>query len=81
MICTRMSCAIDWPFSMICLGFKKCLDGKGMYEKYCVMVRLLNNGHFGPDISIKKLQGHQFCVAQVVPWYFDSSQVKAVTDQ
>ena len=28
------------PFSMICLGFKKCLDGKGMYEKYCVMFRL-----------------------------------------
>ena len=63
------------PFCTIRLGFKKCLDGKGMYEKYCVMVRLTMG------ISIKKLQGHQFCVAQVVPWYFDRSQVRAVTFQ
>ena len=70
MICTRISRVIDWPFSMICLGFKKCLDGKGMYEKYCVMVRLTMG------ISIKKLQGHQFCVAQVVPWYFEVTGAK-----
>ena len=45
-----------------------------MYGKYCVMVRLTMGN------SIKKLQDYQFCVAQVVPWYFDRSQVRTITD-
>ena len=50
-ICTRTSRVIDWPFSTICLGFKKCLAPEAEKEQtYCERgVQCngqVNNGHF-----------------------------------
>ena len=67
-ICTRMSRVIDWPFSTICLGFKKCLDGKGisLWEVLC-------NGIKQWSFLLKSCSVTSFVkmVAHVVPWYFD----------